>query len=52
MTGYFLSVPITHNKQNFAQGFSEIESQWETPPANGGKFRWKIELPRKAGDAG
>jgi|JI10StandDraft_1071094.scaffolds.fasta_scaffold448441_1 hypothetical protein len=37
MAGCFPAVPVTINKQNFDQRFSEIESQWETYSANGGR---------------
>lgn len=44
MAGYFPSVSITNDERSFDQGFSEIESLWETHPANGGinyAGKWK-----------
>lgn len=49
--GHFVSITI--DKQRFDQRSSDPESQWESNPATGGhNFHWKMERPRKVGDAG
>ena len=44
MVGYFHAVPVINDWQSFDQRLCEIESQWETNPANGGinsAGKWK-----------
>lgn len=37
MVGYFPAVPVIKDWHSFDERFSEIESQWETYSANGGR---------------